>query len=250
VPHDRDLVRVAHAMTGRLRREDGFTLPELLITISMSMIVALAAFGLLDTAIKRTGETQARVEATQRGRQALDQMTRQMRSQVCLSATVPAMVKASPLEAVFYVDLSDGSKPVAERIEKRVLVYEPAKARIMEHTYVATPGKSPTEFPVNPTRRRVLLENAAPGTWEDGRADTMFRYYAFRKATPPVADVELVSPSTTTDLGRIAQIELAFTAMTGKKTGAQAPRGSMELHDQVYMRAADPNDPAPFPTCA
>jgi type II secretory pathway pseudopilin PulG len=249
VPDHRNL-GLAHAMSGRLRREDGFTLPELLITISMSMIIALAAFGLLDTAIKRTGETQMRVEATQRGRQAVDVMTRQMRSQVCLSATVPAMVKASPLEATFYVDLSDGTKPLAERIEKRVLTYDASTAQIWEHTYVATPGKTPTEFPATPTRKRLLLENAAPGTWSDGRADTIFRYYAFSKTTPPAPNVELVDPTAATDLGRIALISLGFTAMTGKKTGATNPRGSMDLHDQVYMRAADPNDPAPYPTCA
>ena len=237
-------------MRARLRRDDGFTIPELLITVSMSMVIALAAVALLETAMKRTGETQARVEATQRGRQALDVMTRQMRSQVCLTATVPAMVKASPLEAVFYVDLSDGTKPIAERVEKRVLTYDATQRRIVEQVFVATPGKSPTEFPATATRQKVLLENAAPGVWEDGKADTMFRYYAFSKGTPPAADVELVNPTATTDLGRIALIKLGFKSLAGKQTGADAPRGSMELHDQVYLRAADPNDPAPYPTCA
>jgi type II secretory pathway pseudopilin PulG len=237
-------------VTRRLRQSDGFTLPELLITISMSMIIALGAFALLDTSMTRTAETQARVEATQRGRQALDVMTRQLRSQVCLSASVPAMVKASPLEAVFYVDLSDGTKPVAERVEKRALTYDTVKKRIVEQVYVATPGKSPTEFPATPTRTKVLLENAAPGRWTDGASDTIFRYYAFSKTTPPTPTVELTNPTTTTDLGRIALVQLAYVSVAGKSTGAIPPRGSMDLHDQVYMRAADPNDPAPYPTCA
>ena len=117
-----------HVMTGRLRREDGFTIPELLITISMSMIIALAGFGLLDTSIRRTGETQRRVEATQRGRQALDQMTRQLRSQVCLSATTPAMAVASPLSATFYVDLSNHSKPVEQRVQEARPHLQPGEA--------------------------------------------------------------------------------------------------------------------------
>ena len=78
----------------------------------------------------------------------------------------------------------------------------------------------------------------------------MFRYYAFGTDKPPVANVELINPTTTKDLGRIARIEIAYWSMTGKQTGAVPPRGSMELQDQVYLRAADPNDPAPYPTCA
>jgi type II secretory pathway pseudopilin PulG len=237
-------------MIARLRRQDGFTLPELLITISMSMIIALAAFGLLETAIKRTGETQARVEATQRGRQALDVMTRQLRSQVCLSATVPAMVEASPLKAVFYVDLTDGSKPLAERVEKRELIYESAKNRIIERAFVAIPGQNPTVFPASPTRTKVLLEHATPGRWNPAVSDTVFRYYAFGTSTPPQPNVELVNPADTTALGRIARIEIAYVSNAGKPNAANPPRGSMDLHDQVYLRAADPNDPAPYPTCA
>ena len=36
-------------MTRRLRRADGHTLPELLTTMTMSMVILLAAFALLDT---------------------------------------------------------------------------------------------------------------------------------------------------------------------------------------------------------
>ena len=78
----------------RLRREDGHTLPELLTALGMATVILLATFALLDHVMKRTAETQARVEATQRGRQAMDTMSRALRSSVCLSGTVPAVSQA------------------------------------------------------------------------------------------------------------------------------------------------------------
>ena len=54
-------------MIARLRSADGHTLPELLTALMMSMVILLATFALLDHVLKRTGETQARVEATPEG---------------------------------------------------------------------------------------------------------------------------------------------------------------------------------------
>ena len=100
----------------RLRSQDGFTLPELLTAMAMGTIILLGAFGLLDTAMRRTSETQLKVEATQRGRQALDLVTRQLRSQVCLDTATPAVLEATPTSVTFYADLSNGSGAVDTRV--------------------------------------------------------------------------------------------------------------------------------------
>ena len=70
----------------RLRAEDGFTLPELLVTMAIALIVSLATFSLIEVVMKRSGDIGARVETTQRGRTAMDLITRQLRSQVCAAA--------------------------------------------------------------------------------------------------------------------------------------------------------------------
>ena len=57
----------------------------------------------------------SKTDASQRGRLAMDQMTRALRSQVCLdlgSATArPALEAANRNSMTFYTDLSDGSRP-------------------------------------------------------------------------------------------------------------------------------------------
>src|SRR5689334_13085373 len=96
-----------------LRDERGFTLPELLITLVIAMIVSLATFSLIEVVMRKAGETQARVAAAQRGRMAMDTMVRQMRSQVCLNTANPTPPMSPPAgfgvvttgtSAVFYTD--------------------------------------------------------------------------------------------------------------------------------------------------
>ena len=80
-------------MRPRLRQlrsdERGFTLPELLIAMAIGLIVLLAAFMLLDRAVSaRPGRRPP--GRLQRGRLAMELITRQLRSQVCLGdATEP-----------------------------------------------------------------------------------------------------------------------------------------------------------------
>jgi hypothetical protein len=54
------------------------------------MIVSLATFALIETTMKKSGDAAARVEAAQRGRVAMDIITRQLRSQVCITSNSAA----------------------------------------------------------------------------------------------------------------------------------------------------------------
>src|SRR4051794_2955633 len=99
-----------------VRREEGFTLTEVLAAMAVAMIVSLAAFSLVEVVMKRVGETAARVETTQRARTALDDLTRELRSQVCVTRSDPTLMtsarsiySATATQIVFFADLSDES---------------------------------------------------------------------------------------------------------------------------------------------
>jgi type II secretory pathway pseudopilin PulG len=235
----------------RLRAQDGFTLPELLTAMTMSMVILLAAFGLLDTAMKRTTETQLRVEATQRGRQALDILTRQLRSQVCLNATTPALVQATPNSVTFYADLTNGNGGPETRVEKRVLTYVPPpkiteSGKIMESVYRPGGTSSAITYPPEPTTTREVLGNV-----REEPDKPIFSYFAFKRGTTatdaPTLDKELDSPTTSVDLGSISRIDLNFAVAPGAGGIAAS---SVVLRDAVYVRSANPNDSDPRPTCA
>lgn len=229
----------------RLRREDGHTLPELMTALLMATIILMATFALLEHVMVRTAETQARVESTQKGRQAMDAITRSLRSQVCLSASVPSMAAASDTSMTYYSDRSDPTATTVEPPEKHVVTYDPATRRITQEIYPGTGAPPTTTYASTPTLRKQLAENIVL----DG-ATPMFRYFAYDTLTPPTASLALPGPVGLTDLGRIARISITFVARAGAGNGSSATRAASTYTNDVSVRAADPNDPAPYPTCA
>jgi|tagenome__1003787_1003787.scaffolds.fasta_scaffold20963574_3 type II secretory pathway component PulJ len=246
----------------RLRRADGFSLPELLIALSIAMIVSLATFSLIEIVMKRAGETQNMIASNQRGRLAMDSITRQMRSQVCLNTDTPTPPMSAPAgfgiattatTAVFYTDFSDGSDPINKPTQLRVISYDAGKKVLYESDFVPTKvTKTATAYSYTwplytaPTRKFKLLENVVPyGT------APIFTYYTYNALTPPRPDL-LLTPGAggliAADTARIARVDVRFRVLPSFTPTADL-RGSTVLQDQVYVRAADPNDVAPTPTC-
>jgi prepilin-type N-terminal cleavage/methylation domain-containing protein len=227
-----------------LRREDGFTLPELLITISIGLILSLATFSLIEFVMKRSGEVAARVDTAQRSRIAMDQITRSLRGQVCLSTTVGPLVKADATSITFYVDFTDQSNP-DNPPEKHTLTFtQPDSKRagwITEDVYVGTSNhaKPPVfTYPATPTSSNVLLGNVV----REGTASAptpLFAYYAFDKSNPPQPTVALPAPLSAADLARVARIDIKFVGVPATKVTSHA---LVALEDQVSVRQADPNN--------
>jgi len=225
-----------------LRSQRGFTLIELIVAMTISTMTVLAVFAILDTTVKQSNAVAGRVNATQRARLTMDTITRQLRSQVCYSPTVPALVSATDDAVKFHMDLSDGSKSIAQH----ELVFNPTARTLTERVW---PGQgAPLTFPTR-TLNRQLVDGVTRAQAADGTVIPVFRYYAYNLATPPRPALRLTTPLSATDLARVAKIEVSFRALPpGNKTGSAA--GAVSLQNEVYVRVADPNDPAPTPTCA
>jgi hypothetical protein len=151
---------------------------------------------------------------------------------------------AADINAVsFYVDLTDGT--TGRPPELHTITYDPATRTLIERDYIGT-GTAPTiSYPAagSPSRVRTLAENVLP------TATPIFRYYAYNTAPLPRPALALATPLSAVNLGRVARIELSFRTLPPKAL-SPSTRGSIVLEDEVYVRAADPNDPAPTPTCA
>jgi type II secretory pathway pseudopilin PulG len=164
----------------KLRGQDGFTLPEMLTALIVGMIVVSVALGLLDFTIRRSGEIAGRVEASQKGRAAMDTMTQHLRSQVCLNSTTPPIATGDGTSVSFYTDLTDGSAGAPP--ERHVMNYDPAKRLLTEADYFGTRAGSNVIYPALPSRQRRLSANVVP----DGSPAPIFKYYAYdTTVTPP-----------------------------------------------------------------
>jgi prepilin-type N-terminal cleavage/methylation domain-containing protein len=236
----------------RARHEGGFTLPELLTTLFIALVVALAAFALVETVMRRSQDVQQRVDANQRGRMAMEQITRQLRSQVCLDANTAPVVEATQNRVVFYGRLDDGA---AELPERRTLTFDPTQKSIVERVdrgVRAMPvGATAPVYTWTQKSQRTVLRNVIRDT-DGGAAQPVFTYWRYVAGTVPPQLQQLTTVSAT-DLPYLAKIGLRFDVLPS--TATQATKASAPLFDEVVVRLTNPEtvkttaDPAPRATC-
>lgn len=218
------------------RDERGFTLVELLAGMSIGLLIVLAAFLILDRSTSLSKRTYQRVDATQRGRLAMDLVMRELRSQVCLSNTQPPITEGTDSAVTFYVNLGGpDTAPERHRISLE-------GGTIVLRRYVGS-GTPPTmTWPSTPTSTRTILENVTT------LAGTPFlRYYGWGTGTPLLPDAQLATPLAGENLGRTVKVAAAFRA--NPAADFRNAEGSAVLQDSVFVRSADPLDPTRGPRC-
>jgi type II secretory pathway component PulJ len=237
-----------------MRRFDdqrGFTLVELLVACTLGMIVLIAIFGLVDTTNRTSSRITQRVDASQRGRTAMEQMTQGVRSVVCVkepAAAAPGLIQSGGNQQVtVYTQLQKAptgqAAPSAPATERREYRYDPAADTLTETVWVGAGTLPDLTFPATATRRRSVLTNVAepPG----GR---VFTYYAY-KADGTIDPTPLATPLSVADLARVVRVRVSFVSRPsdgGRERAVQAP-----FQNFISMRLpVDPSAPGDGPTCS
>lgn len=226
-------------MPGVREREAGFALTELLVAMSVGLIVLMAAFMLLDRAHSASNEISDRQDAVQRGRQAMEYLTRQVRSQVCLGNTTEPITYGSPDQVTFYADLSDGS----QNVERRNIIYDPSARTITEEVFPGVGVYPSLTFSSTPAESRVLLSRV-----ERVPATPFLRYFAYDPNGAPGALRELPTPLSAENAPLVVMVELAFVALPDR-LGSPRDRDATTFHNAVYVRLANPTVPTQGPRC-
>ncbi len=218
-----------------MRREDGFTLVEVLVAATLGFVVLAATLGLLESTTRFSTGVLAKTDSMQRGRLALDRITQVMRSQVCPDLDTPAVSATSTATAItFYSDLNNEAGVTRRRLDF-------ASGDIRETTYAPTG--------TTPTGAAIVLENVSPYVDEFAQSIPYLRYFAYQPVgSPPrpVTSLELKPPLTVAQAARVARIEIAFVA---RPVNASTNEDGIVLLDQVTARHADPNLSVPDPVC-
>jgi prepilin-type N-terminal cleavage/methylation domain-containing protein len=223
----------------------GFTLVELLTAISIGMIVLMAAFMVLDRTISASGQIADRSEALQRGRQAMSTITRELRSAVCVGNTFP-IIAGTDTSVTFYADLTDGTS-VANPIKQRQLSWASATNTITE-TVTPSAGTYPSLTFTGTAVSTPLLTNVQQIL--DPPSNTpraMFRYYGYQTGTTNGTLVQLTTPLSSTDLGRVALVKVGFRSFAARPISND--KNSTVLEDDVYTRTAVPTELQGAPEC-
>ena len=228
-------------MPGVRGREDGYALTELLVAMAVGLVVLLAAFLLLDRAQSASNEISDRQDAVQRGRRAMEYLTRQVRSQVCLGNTTEPISYGTPDQVTFYADLSDGSK----NVERRDIIYDAAAKTIREQVFPGIGVYPDLAFSATPTESRVLLSKV---TRVSSPATPFLRYFAYDPSGGPGALRELPTPLSASDAPLVVMVKIAFVALPDRASSAREADAS-SFHNDVYVRLANPTVPTEGPRC-
>lgn len=223
-----------------LRDERGITLIEVLVTASIGLVVLVAAMTFLVAAQNSTQKISARVEATQKARTELEQMTQQLRAMVCPPVGSAPIVSATPQQVTFYSDLNGNTVQEQEQRRLRVSSVAGQPTSIIEERWVAVPTTSA------PDRQRVVASDVEPARDAAGNALPYFSFHAYPdgRASGTVA-LAAVPALATVDASRVARIDVAFR--TRPSTAARG-RNYLDISGSAYARTLDRSDPDTSPT--
>jgi len=227
-------------VTPRLADENGFTLVELLVAMLVGLIVMFAALVVMDGSWRIQSRTADTIDATDRGRLAMDRITQQLDARVCVPAVTVApvlpaagsLITATDNQIEFYASVTSDTAPRLV-FERRRLTYRPATSDILLETWTAT-ADPPVRPPANtapPTRTKIVAAGVRPTT-SGTPVPPIFAYYAFDTTiTPSLATLKLTPPLTPTQLDSVALVKVDFVAQ-----GRQPTTGT-ELQNDSLTRS-------------
>jgi type II secretory pathway pseudopilin PulG len=228
----------------RLAGEDGFTLVELLTAMVIGMVVVFAAFALMDRSFSASTQIADRVDAAQRGRTAMDDVMRQLGSQVCVGSTLP-LQSATSNAVTFTVDLTDGSKPLSAQLRTLTFASVGGAYTLTERDVAMTSGPPSLAWAATPKRTVTLLAGA-----QQNGTNAFLRYFGYDTTKTPPQLKEFTSPVAPADLPKVSRIQVEFAVKPAHSSSSIA-RGTT-LRDQMVLPQADPNQIDPtkdVPTC-
>lgn len=226
-----------------MRSEHGFTLVEVLAAMTVGLVLLGATLGLMESTVRLNTGVMAKTDAMQRGRLAMDTLTQQLRSQVCLDVDTSAVIEGSDGNSVtFYSDFSEGDvKPF-----KRKLVFDPATGHITSLRYDQQVNGTYSD---TATATNLVLENATLQRDPDDATKTIpfVRYYRYEEDDGGILrpETEITAPLDEDEAEQVALLELTFVS---HPTGSGDGKKAVALTDQVVARHTDPNS-GPNPAC-
>jgi type II secretory pathway pseudopilin PulG len=234
----------------RLRDEQsGFTLVELVVSSAIGMVVLLALFGLVDVTQTGSSRVTQRVDASQRGRTAMEQMTQALRSVVCAKAPAdasPGVIAVGEDQQVQVYTAIQGvtpgqAAPNALEPELREYRFDPAGDRLVETAWKGAGTLPNLTFPDEPRRRSVLTHVAAPS------GGAVFSYFAFGD-DGRIDPTPLATPLSDADRPRVARIGVRFVSRPSDGSAERAVQAPFD--DVVSIRLPiDPSTPGAGPSC-
>ncbi len=230
-------------MTGRLRtlvrwrerlgEESGFTLAEMLVSIFAGGVLMLALFSVLDISTTQSARSIDRIESSQRGRTAMEQLVQKLHSS-CVATTVAPVLIGSDGSTLKFIS-QFGSAPVLTPDQHVVTVQADGVKPyndLVDKVYPATGGTSPNwTYSSTPSVTKTLAENVSQAT-VNGTTQPYFQYFSY--ANGNISTTPLTVPLSATDAASAVQVTV--NVAVGPTDGSTDARRTTNLTDAVVLR--------------
>jgi hypothetical protein len=220
-----------------LRSERGVSLPELLVSISMGVLLFLAAGALLENVNRSSARTVARVDTNREARPVMERMMDELRS-TCVSRGVVPILSGSTASSISFLHQTGfGVSPVPD---KRTISL--AGGTLTETAYPASPTVPDSagvwSFSVAGTARE-LLKNVGLAT-VGGTANTpLFQYFTYVNGniTPVVPSPSL----TAAQAASTVQVTVSF-ALSPTNNPTADTNAAINVTDTALLRFGPPSE--------
>ena len=180
------------------RSDDGVTLAELLVVMTLLVLVVSSSYLLMNTVSGWIDTVDARSRATDQARVMIDRITRELRQAVEITEGGGAFSDAQPRRCAFYSDVDHDGAPelVTYRVQSKYL-----------YRSVAEPSKTVPPYAPYGAAVETLVMSSVDSSWNGN----VFTYYD--RSDPPAE----VSPGHEEDVSAVS-LRLVNYATVGKKT--------------------------------
>lgn len=219
----------AHALTD----EGGFTLVEMLVSIFAGGVLLIALFAVLDLSTTQSARSIDRVESSQRGRTAMEQLVQELHSS-CIATTVAPVLIGSDASNLKFLS-AFGSAPALTPDQHVVTVQADGVKPyndLVDNVYPATGGSSPNwTFASTPSVTKTLAENVSRAT-VNGAVQPYFQYYSYSNGN--ISTTPLTVPLSASDAASAVQVTVSIAV--GPTDNSSDARRITNLSDAVVLR--------------
>jgi prepilin-type N-terminal cleavage/methylation domain-containing protein len=235
-----------------VRSDAGFTIVEMLVVTLIGGIVLMALFNLVDASDRATTRVQQRIDSSQRGRLAMEQVTQSLRSQVCIKddpVLSPLADGTGGTKLSFYAafprKVTGQAKPTDFMPEKRTISYDTVTKRITEEIFPGSGTYPDITFPSTPTRRRVVATDIVPAA----TGAPLFTYYGLED-DGSVSPAPMVLPLDANEREGVVRLDVAFVAVPSQGKALSGTQTSLESSIAVRLPTrTDSDNPGSGPAC-
>lgn len=216
----------------KLADEDGFSLVELLVAMSIGIIVLIGVLAIVQATSRSSNRTTARIAADQAARPALTRIIDELHSS-CISPDLAPILQGSGNSSVTFIYSADGG--VSPVPQKKTITLD-SSGLITEYTYAYSGGTAPDWTFSTTASPRQLVKNVTPAAAGGQTGLPLFRYYAYDSGGALSAVTPAAGGLSATEAAAVVQVTVALAVTPPKTTVSPDKAATLSLSDSALLR--------------